>query len=194
MTQPNHKLRASYTLLQKWADGNWQEAVEMYFRLNKMTTRAMAEGKDYHEKWNQETKVTGCLPAVFGGEKLVAPRTELEIVVPMEDWLDLKVIIDCLDEPVIHEYKRTTASPDTYARSKQGGIYAIGCALKGIYVNKAVYHTFDPSTKRVGTASVWLTDKMIDETQEWILTYSSEIYSYFIENKLFEQFAGRRDS
>ena len=190
----NHKLRASFTLLQKWADGNWQEAVEMYFRLNNMTTRAMAEGKDYHEKWAAETKITSCLPSVFGGEKLVAPRVEHEIVVPMEDWLDLKVIIDCLDEPTIHEYKRTASSPDVYARSKQGGIYAIGCAMAGIYVNKAVYHTFDPSTGMVGTASVWLTDSMIDETQEWITTYSSEIYAYFIENKLFEQFGGRREN
>lgn len=188
------KLRASFTLLNKWASGNWQEAVEMYFRLSSMTTRAMAEGKKYHDEWKNETNKTGCLPAVFGGSKLIKPKTEHEIVVPMEPWLDLKVIIDCLDEPVIHEYKRTASSPDLFARSKQAGVYAIGCAYDGVFANKAIYHTFDPSKKErnVGTATVWLTDKLIDDTQEWIISLSSEIYSYMLDNKLFDRFGARR--
>lgn len=188
-----YKLRASYTFLNKWASGDWQGATEMYFRLDSFTSRQMAEGRDYHESWKEETDKTGKLPKVFGGFDLISPKTELELIVPVQKWLDLKVIIDCLDAPVIHEYKRTGASPDSYARSKQASLYAVACTLKGIVVDKAQYHTYDPATNQVGTASVWLTDKIIDETYDWLITYASEVYNYFQENNLFEQFASRRN-
>lgn len=191
------KLRTSFTLMNKWESGNYQECVEMYFRLGQRTTRAMAEGKKYHEEWQIETNKTGNLPEVFGSTKLVKPETEKVIIVPIYDWLDLKVIIDCLDAPTIHEYKTGTASPEQYARSNQAGVYAMACIMNKIYVDKAIYHRLnqhknvgDPD--RVQTSTVWLTDKLVDDAQNYVITISSEIHKYFSDNDLYTKFAGRR--
>lgn len=192
-----NKLRASFTLLNKWESGNWQDAVAMYFRLDSYTSRAMADGKKYHEDWNAETAKTGCLPAIFGGAKLINPKPEQTIIVPMYDWLDLKVIIDCLDAPTIHEYKTGTASPEEYARSHQAGIYAMACIYNKTFVDKAIYHRFDQHRReddpnRVQTSTVWLTDKLLDDAQNYVVTVASEIHNYFTENDLYEKYAGRR--
>lgn len=192
-----NKLRTSFTLMNKWESGNYQEAVEMYFRLGQYTSRAMADGKRYHDEWKEETLKTGKLPTVFGGGKLIKPLPEHEIVVPIYDWLDLKVIIDLLDSPTIHEYKTGTASPEQYARSHQAGIYAMACIYDKKFVDRAVYHRLNQHRPeghpdRVQTSRVWLTDNLVDAAQNYVVTVSGEIHKYFEDNDLYTRFAGRR--
>jgi len=184
----NQKFRASYSVLNTWADGNWERAVEMYFKLRQFTTPAMAMGKEYHEKWANHTKATGCLPTEFGGAKLTKPVTEIKSVVSLDEWLDLVFIIDCLDEPTIHEYKTGKQSSEAYAGGMQLGVYAVGATMQGFYVTKGIIHHYDQYTKKSDNSTVWLTDKLIDEAQNWIISLASEIHNYFITNNLYERF------
>lgn len=185
----NPKFRASFSVLSQWADGNWERAVKSYFKLEQFTTPAMAMGKEWHEKWAQHTNATGCLPVEFGGAKLKKPITELKTVVSLDDWLDLVFIIDCLDEPDIHEYKTGKQSSEAYANTKQLGVYAVGATLKGYLVKRGIIHHYDQYTKKTDTSIVWLTDKLIDDAHNWIFTIAGEMHDYFIKNELYKRFA-----
>lgn len=188
-----YKLRASFSLLNTWASGNYEQATKSYFRLEQFTTQAMADGKKFHEDWHDETKKTGNLPLVFGGAKLVHPEIEKTIIVTLEDWLDLKSVIDCLDGSVIHEYKSGARPSESYANSHQAGVYAVACLFDKIQVNKAIYHHYDQHKNLVDNSTVWITKKVLDDSQEWIYTYASEIHNYFTENDLYKKFEGRRN-
>lgn len=171
-----------------WADGNWERAIESYFKIKAFTTPAMAEGKWWHEKWKAHTLATGCLPEEFGNAKLVKPQVEVKTVIEIEPWLDLVFVIDCLDEPIIHEYKTGKQSSEAYAGSMQLGVYAVGATLKGILATKGIIHHYDQYLKKADNSTVWLTDKLVDEAHNWIITIASEMHSYFVKNNLYERF------
>lgn len=184
----NPKFRASFSVLSQWADGNWERAVKSYFKLDSFTTPAMAMGKEWHEKWAEHTRQTGCLPIEFGGAKLIKPIPEIKTVVSLGDWIDLVFIIDCLDEPTIHEYKTGKQSSEAYAGSMQLGIYGVGATMQGYLVTKGIIHHYDQYTKQSDNSTVWLTDKLLDDAQNWVLTIGGEMHDYFIKNDLYARF------
>lgn len=182
------KFRASYTVLKQWNSGQWDKAVKTYFKLESFTTREMAEGKKFHEDWEAETKKTGCLPKVFGGRKMKNPKPEGKVVVELADWLDLVFIIDCLEAPILHEYKTGKRSAEVWANSEQPGVYGVGATYAGNMVDRAVIHHYDQYTKKYDNFTIWLTDKYLDESYEWIVSNASEMMNYFQENQLFERY------
>lgn len=199
--KPTH-FRASFTTLSLWASGSWDMAVEKYFKLKEFTTEAMADGKRYHEDWETEIKKTGCLPAVFGGKKLERPKTEMFKKVYINDWLELIGKVDLVDEPTVHEFKTGVQSSEHYANSVQTGIYGVLCTMdgfllqnykeipvKGVFVDRAEIHHYNQHSKKVDMSFVWLTDKVLDDALDWVLTYSSEMHNYLVENGLYEKLA-----
>lgn len=183
------KFRASYTTLTAWASGDWERAIKIYFKLEKFTTPAMAEGKQYHEEWENHIKTTGALPAVFGGGPLIAPTAESKLVVELEPWLDLVGVIDCYDKPIVYDWKTGKQSSEHYAGTMQPGIYGVLSAFSGKYVDRAIIWHYDQYTKKSDMSQVWLTDKCLDHAHNWIVTQSSEMHNYLTENKLYERFA-----
>lgn len=179
------KFRASYTVLSQWASGNWEQAIKSYFKLEDFITPAMVEGREWHEKWKAHTSQTGCLPIEFGNRQMKNPIVEIKKVVSMSEWLDLVFIIDCLEAPIIHEYKTGKQSSEVHANSKQLGVYAVGATLTGHYVNQGIVHHYDQYKKSYDMSMVWITDKMLDETNNWIETISSEMHDYFVKNDLY---------
>lgn len=184
----SHKFRASFTVLEKWASGDWEGAIKAYFKLDKFTTPAMAEGKRYHELWAKEIEATTTLPAVFGNTKLWQPKAEVKKVVELEPWLDLVGVIDCYDKPVIYEFKTGKQSSEHYAGSHQCGVYSVLASFGDMYVDRAVIWHYDQYTRKSDMSQVWLTDKLMENSHEWIITQSSEMHNYLNENKLYERF------
>ena len=188
------KFRASFSVLNLWSQGNWERAIKSYFKLEKFTTPAMADGHLWHEKWKGETLETGCLPKVFGGAKLINPTVEIKKVLPINEWLDFVFIIDCLDEPTIHEYKTGTQSASAYANSYQIPLYAIGATMMEKYVDRGIIHRLNQHKKKpdgnydVETSTVWITDRLMANAQEWLMTIASEMHNYFITNDLYAKF------
>lgn len=183
-----NKFRASYTVLNQWKNGNWDGAIKTYFKFDQFTSQAMADGKALHEAWDKETKANKALPAVFGGKKLKNPIVEGKQVVQIEDWLDLVYIPDCVDEPILYEYKSGKQSSMHYASDWQIAIYAVGATLSGRYIKMAEIYHYDQYTKKVDMSPVWITDKLLNETHEKIITISSEMHSYFEQNDLYNRF------
>lgn len=182
------KFRASYSILSVWAGGDWERAIKMYFKLEKFTTPAMAEGKRYHEQWEQHIKATKTLPAVFGGAKLQQPQTEVKKVVELEPWLDLVGVIDCLDQPIIYDWKTGKQSSEHYAGTMQPGVYGVLSAFAGNYTDRAIIWHYDQYSQKTDVSHVWLTDKRLLQAQNWIVTHASDMHHYLTENKLYERF------
>lgn len=186
MNQP--KFRASYSVLTQWSSGNWDMAIGMYFKLKKFTTIQMAEGSEFHKNWEQETLKSKCLPAVFGGAKLIAPKCELKLVAQLDEWLELVGVIDCMDAPTIYEFKTGKTSSEIYANGVQPAVYGVLSTMSGYVVDKAEVHHYDQYTKKVDMSIVWLTKKHLEDAYNWVYSLSSEMHAYFLENDLYNKY------
>jgi hypothetical protein len=183
------KFRASYTVLNQWASGNWDRAIKTYFKLEKFVTPAMADGKIWHEKWENHINDTKTLPAVFGAGALHHPKAEIKKVVELEPWLDLVGVIDLYDKPVIYDWKTGKTSSEVYAGSMQPGIYGVLATFSGMYADRAIIYHYDQYSKKTDMSLIWLTDELLKTAHNWILSYASDMNNYLIENKLYERFA-----
>lgn len=179
-----NKFRASFSVLSQWDSGNTDRAVEMYFKLKSFTTRSMAEGKEWHEKWEQEVKKSKCLPMIFGGYPLNKPQTELKIVRQLDTWLKLVGKLDLVDGKTIWDYKTGVTPSERYANSWQPRVYQL------LYpsANRAVILHYNQINKKVDTSIVHLTDKSLEKVINWTVTLASEMHNYLTENHLYERF------
>lgn len=183
-----NKFRASYTVLNKWVNGDWEGAIKTYFKMDQFTSRAMAEGKDLHKEWEAHINKTKTLPTVFGGGALKNPIAEGKKVIQLHDWLELVYIPDCIESPTLHEFKSGKQSSLHYSNDWQIAIYAVGATLSGHYIKLAKIHHYDQHTKQSDMSVVWITDKLLNNTYEKIITVASEMHNYFEENGLYGKF------
>lgn len=186
-TQNKPVFRASFSVLNLWASGNWEDAVKAYFKLDRFVTRAMAEGQEYHAEYEKHIKETKTLPEVFGYRVLINPKPEEKLVVKLYDWLEVVCVIDCLDAPTIYEFKTGISSSQTYANTMQCPLYAFIATMAGIYVDRAEIHHYDQHAKEADMSIVWITDAVLKQAQEWLETYASEMHHYLLENDLYNQ-------
>jgi hypothetical protein len=187
-TQTQHKLRASYTYLHLWSSGQWEEAIKAYFKIDKYVSREMAEGLDYHKEWEEHIKKTKTMPAVFGGEKMSNPVCEGKLVIPVYDWLDLVVIPDCIDLPVIKEFKTGISESSDYARTYQPAIYAIGMVLLKRPVRYVDIHQYNQYSKKATFSRVVVTEKLLKDGLNFIETVGGEMHTYFMEQGLYDRY------
>ncbi|NLG52210.1 MAG: hypothetical protein GX552_19030 [Chloroflexi bacterium] len=183
------KFQASYSVLSLWARGEWEEAVRAYFHLQRVVTPQMAEGRDYHEQWNQHICETRRLPDIFGGVPLREPVTELKLTVNLYPWLDLVGVIDCYDRPTIYEFKTGNRSAAKYANDFQVAVYGVLATLSDLHVERAEIHRYNQYAHKADMSIVWLTDRLLRDGINWIETFASEMYQYLLENQLYERFA-----
>jgi len=183
------RFRASYTVLSLWAKGDYEEAVRAYFKLERYITPQMAEGREYHERWQKEIESKGCLPAVFGGGKLQKPKAELKLVAPVYDWLELVGVIDCYDRPTIYEFKTgLSKSSMDYASDYQTAVYGVLATLSELYTDRAIIYRYDQYSRKADMSMVWLTDKLLREGLNWVESLAGEMNHYLESNSLYERF------
>lgn len=188
----NNKFRASWSVLSVWASGDYEKAIKGYFKLEEYKSKAMDQGKALHKLWEKEIIKNKALPLDFGGKKLINPEPEKKIVVQIEDWLELVGVIDCIDSPTIYEFKSGKTNSESYANTKQTGIYAVLATLSKIFVDRAEIHHYDqtkPIGKRHDMSMVYLTDSLLKESFNWIITMSSDMHNYLLVNKLYETYS-----
>jgi hypothetical protein len=183
-----NKFRASWTNLSTWAMGDYEKAIKYYFHLDTYTSPAMLAGRSYHEAWQKEIETNKKLPSVFGSQALKNPICEGKKVVSIEDWLDLVGIIDCRDEDVIYEFKTGKQSSEGYANSYQAGIYSLLCLFDKIEIGKVEIHHFDQYKKKSDMSIIWVTDKLLRDSLDWVITQASEFHNYLLTNDLYKRF------
>jgi len=162
-------------------------AVKMYFKLEKFTTPAMADGIRYHKLWAEYIDKNQAMPVEFGGEKLLEPKTELKRVINLAPWLDLVGVIDCFDTSTIYEFKTGKTSSQDYANSKQPIVYQV--LMNGEKPNKAIIHRFDQHKNKSDMSIVHLTETSFRTGVKWIVENAKEMHTYLTDQRLYEKFA-----
>ena len=71
-----NKFRASYSILNTWASGDTDKAVQFYFGLETVKTPQMAAGTFYHQLWANTITKTKKTPTIFGNKELKNPEVE----------------------------------------------------------------------------------------------------------------------
>lgn len=189
-----NKFRASFTILDLWQSGNWEMAVKAYFKLDKFTSPEMEDGIRWHNLWQKHIQTTKTMPIEFGSKALQNPVCEKKQVVQLADWLELVGIIDCYDSPVVYDWKTGKTSSEVYAGSMQGGIYGVLATMLGYYVEQVQIHHYDQYMKKSDMSAIWITPKLLEETHNKIITISSDMYTYFNDNGLFDRFGAQIDT
>jgi len=182
------KFRASYSVLNAWQSGNYERAVEMYFKLTDFVTEAMQDGRDWHEKWEAEVKDTGCLPQIFGGTKLIKPITEQKIVRQVDEWLEIVGIIDLQhgeNGETLVDYKTGKTQSDNYANSFQPRVYHVLIPS----AKRFEFRHYDQYNHTTDTSIIHLTKKTLNDGIDWLITNASEMHSYLEKNQLYERYA-----
>lgn len=185
-------MRVSYSMLAAWERGDFDRALAPFTGEDVPTNEYMERGKRWHNRWEREVKKTKCAPAVFGGEKLIGHKLELETrrVVQLNDWLELSGVLDRIDEPewLVNgkrgiDYKLSKQNAVGWSNTRQGAVYKI------LYPELSVfeYHCLNPylaedDPDRATMAIVHLTDKSLEDAIEWVLTFASEMRAYLENN------------
>ena len=187
-----NNFRASWSVLNTWASGNWERAIKGYFKLENFTTPAMAEGKKYHQEWADYIIKNNKLPDIFGGVEVKNPIVERKSKVKVNDWLDLVYIIDEYDNETIRDWKTGKQGSNEYASSMQIPLYAVGATLDGLLVKKGEVYRYDQYLKKVDMSILWVTDKVLEDAHNWLITLAGDMQNYLLKNNLYERFSGSR--
>lgn len=181
------KFRASFSVLNMFASGRVDDAINAYLHKPIEVTPQMKEGGEYHRKWEAEIKRTKKLPDVLGGLPLLNPITEKKIVVEVEPWLDLVGVIDCLDETTIYEFKTgSSMNASAYANTMQGPLYGILTALAGIKTDKIVYRHYNQYTGDAQSYYRWITNSSLKDCHSWLITNAQAMNELLQEQGLKE--------
>lgn len=182
------KFRASFSILNQWVNGNFDEAIKQYFKLSTRVTPQMEDGKRYHDEWANYIEANKHLPPALGGKQLVNPQVELKLVAQLSDWLELVGRIDCIDAPSLYEFKTGQDTSTMYANTWQPGVYALLAATHGIYVSQAIVVHYNQYRKETDISFRWVTDKYLRDSAQWVETASAEMHHYLVENDLYNNF------
>lgn len=173
----NNVFRASYSTLSTWAAGNYDLAMERYFKVNRTTTPEMEFGKNWHKRIEKEIKGTKRLPTIFGGKKLLNPQTELKIELRLENWLELVGVIDLFDDGVIYDWKTGMTSSEQWANTMQPLVYQ----LLMPQAERFEIHRYNQYSDEVDMSIGHLTLGTAQKAYDWVIKNSIDMYDY-IEN------------
>ena len=176
------RLRLSYSLLSQWASGNIDEAVALYLHKPMPSSQAMDDGKKYHEAWEASIKETKQVTIGKTQIKFADPRSELPVIVSYNDRWDIKAVFDCLDEPILYEFKTGKTDIMTYARSYQLPLYFLVAQLAGIEIVQARLIRHNQHNGETELMVIWNDEQMVEKARNYIDTLGPEIYDYFVKN------------
>ena len=176
--------RCSFSILDPWSKGDFDTALQRYWRVEIPPTPAMEQGKILHQQWQSETNQTGCLPAIFGSKKLKKPETEVKLELMVEPWLQYVGVIDCMDYDEFYEYKSGRSGASHYMGTWQPKCYQYLCGMSGYPVHTAHVLTFNQHTQKTQRGKMYLSPKSFEDAKEWILTTASEMWSAIQEGEL----------
>ena len=183
--------RASYSILAAWERGDWDDAIDMYFKREREETEAMRYGKEKHAEWEAEVKA-GHMPKVFGGRKLTKPyHAELKLEVQLADWLVLVGVLDNIEGEVGRDWKTGVARASALANGYQHKVYQLLVQMSSLRsdiqlqpLKRFEYHVFNQHARTVEMSIVHLTDKSLEEGVEFVTTNASEMKNYIDINQL----------
>jgi len=174
-----YRLKLTASIVGLWARGDRQGVINALHGVYNPPTEAMVFGTQKHKEWENEVNETGCLPAIFGGDKIVSPKTEQYYTREINEWLKISGVLDLQygkNGEVIVDYKTGggKSSASQYASSLQVGFYALLCPeakmFKFLHYNRA--------TDKITSATIHLTPARREQYLDEIMSIACDIRSW----------------
>lgn len=184
------KFRVSFSILNSFSKGYEEDAVAMYFKLPREENIYMKEGKKFHKSWeNYINKNKRLHPQLSSTTKVLKnPICELKLEMDINDQIQFVGVIDCLDTPIVYEFKSGIKHSSNYATSKQIDVYALLLEEHGYKVDKGIYCHFDQYKKEIDNSIIWITDKRKELAKKWLIDQATKFYQYLVNNDLFDKY------
>lgn len=180
-------IKLSYTILNNWKQGRFEEAVAQYLGKPIIATPAMELGKVKHSLWEQYINKTGSLPEELGGGRLTAPITEqkYEKLIPLGKYnILVRGVIDLEELATITDFKVGLTPPSTYLNGWQLDMYKL--LRPEAKVGRII--CFNPYTNTYSVGIKFLSSKQAENALENIITYGSELIDYLASQRLLRDY------
>ena len=181
------KLRLSYSLLNAWSRGNVDEAVSLYLREGLISSPALKYGKDFHKKVEKIINKKKEITLAGTNFKFEKPETEKVIIINYSDHWDLKVIIDCLDENTIYDWKTGVVNSLEYSNSYQFPLYFLACKMSGIDIERGFMVHYNQYEKKTDFTIIWNGQTQIERATNYIESLAPEIYEHFEKHGILKK-------
>lgn len=186
-------LKVSYSILNAWSQGQYEQAVSYYLGRDFPATQQMELGRLKHKAIELHIAQNNCLPDYFGGGQLADPIIEKkrEKVIRLSDTFSilLRGVPDCIDGTTLYEWKIGKTPALSYVDSLQMNYYKL--LVPELTVGR--YYCLNPYTDETTTAVKFLTKKGVDTAIEHVVTFGSEFFDYLKANKLFTNYTKGND-
>lgn len=197
--------KVSYSILNSWANGGWEEAVSMYLGTDLPENPYLELGKQLHEKWEKYILETGEMPKELGGQKLVNPIVEQKYqkYIPLNEEYQilLRGVIDlqCIEnnELLIQDHKCGVGRSSSYVDSMQLDYYkllvpkaTIGrYATHNPYKCEALCQNYNLEQHQCyGYGIKFLNHKNAENALNHIITFGTEMLNYLLVEKIFTDY------
>lgn len=180
--------KLSYSILNAWSSGKFEDAIAMYLGKDLPATPYMELGKTKHTLWENYTKRTGELHPDLGGGKLEKPIAEMKYqkMVPFSEDIQILIrgVIDLETGNTLVDYKCGRGAPSGYVDGWQLDLYKF---LRP-HATLGKYICFNPYTETVSVGVKFLNDSNAEHALENIITYGGEMIQYLETNKLLKDY------
>lgn len=190
-------IKLSFSILNAWSKGRWEDAVSYYIGRDLPPTPEMELGRTLHEKWALHTQRTGQLHRDLGKYPLVNPVVEqkFEKLLPMGDdmFILLRGVTDLLTDTsgggwTVWDYKTGNTTATDYIDSLQLDFYKLLIPQ----INEGRYLCYDPYFKTRTLGVKYMSEANAYKALEFIMTYGTEMIDYLRANKLLVNYKGGR--
>lgn len=182
-------VKLSYSILNAWATGKFEDAVAMYLGKPIPSTPYMELGKAKHTLWENHTNKTGQIhPELKQAELSVKaiPEQKYRKILPFSDEIQILIsgVIDLEYGEVLVDYKCGRTQPSQYVDGWQLDLYKF---LRP-HATLGKYICYNPYSEEVAVGVKFLSDKNAEHAIENIITYGGELIDYLQSNKLLKDF------
>lgn len=177
-------VKLSYSILNTWSMGRYEEAVGQYLGKPLPATPQMELGQLYDSLWQRHIEATNTLPEALGGGLLTKPLCQIKYQKLIEVKNDLYILVrgmpDCTDSPTIYEFKCGKTEALSYVDRLQLDYYKF--LVPSVTLGK--YLCYNPYNKSLTVGVKYLDNRNAETALEHILTFGLEMIDYLKSQKL----------
>lgn len=172
-----------------WSSGRHEDAINLYLHLPTSLEGLVSiqEGSLWDQVIEKSIREEKKLPKEFGGLLLNDPKPKLKIETPFGENYILVGELDCLDIPIIYEFKTGKSSATEYASSWQIPIYFLLTHLEKIPVERAMIIHYNQHKKETEWVLLQNNEVIRNTAINVIETLGPEIYDYFEREGIMER-------
>lgn len=183
-------VKLSYSIINAWASGQYEQAVSYYLGKDFPATAAMELGRVKDDQWSNYAVKHKEIHPEIGGGKLSDPKVQIkyEKIIPFSDEYQilLRGVPDTTDGGELYEYKCGMTTAGQYIDKLQMDFYKL---LKpDLFIG--YYLCFNPYNNTYTKGIKYLNRSNAETAMEHIITYGGEIIDYLQAQKLIMDYKG----